>query len=353
MPDVQDTTDSTVGWRATWAEHRPTVLTLLVLLLIAFIFYGQWRRDSGEAMAAALEFTTAARAAASHQVAPDELEAQMLHILERNEAKRSGRELYLHLAIALVVAVVVIFLVELRAATRRKEEMREHRQAIAESVWKAVVRRMVPDMVVREIDNVLRARAVRKECRYTITFKPAYPNMPPDFLVLERKVVYTLANVTNVALDIPVRATISPVHATVRGRALTTGGDVAIARHLEFKVGGQGIPINQQVLDRSNPLALLHFVRLRGGAEVEVYLRSEEAVQTRDHYAVFMVAPSCGLTLRIDDSPLHGKIAIDDVQLNSTSRDESFQLGDDNVRNYRGALLPGQGFFMRWSPRKA
>jgi hypothetical protein len=277
----------------------------------------------------------------------------VLITLQDIEGHDFTRDVLLHLSIAFVVAVVVMLAVEMQSTRRRTREMKAHRTAIAESVWQAVVGRMVPETVVREIDAILKVDFIRERCRFTVTFQKPYEGMDPGFIVVRREVVYTLVNVTGSSIQAPIRSQISPVHAHIEGQI--DGERRRVARHLRLKVGQLTIPLSLErgtltKDEHGDPLVMSYDLRMDVGARVEIYICSEEALQRRDQCGYFQLTPIDGLTFTINDSAVKDLVEVQEVRLAHPNW-RAFKPSEDGVYSYEGALLPGQGVVFRWKDR--
>jgi len=333
------------------SELRATLVTLVILLLVAVSFYALYYIQS---LRSASDITSDLMAAAQqvpHKGDEKALRAALNEVLVSETEHHFWQEFALHLAVSLLVAFTVIVSVEIYASQRKKQESREHEKNLAISVWKAIFERFIPEGVVRELEGIVKTEAIKEDCRYVLTFLRPYLNMAEDRIVLRREARFKVRNIKNKTIDYPLRASITDEQedCLVQDR---DGKEVIVPRHLSAVVNNVVLPLESIVTvnERNQKRNLEYIVSIdRDQAPIDVYLASEEMVPLQGLNAYLQLTPIHDLTVEVRNN-CEELIEILGVQFNHPNV-AGVKKSPEWVYEYKGGILPGQGFQVSWKAR--
>jgi hypothetical protein len=336
--------------RDLWERHAPTFISLVILILLATIFYFWSMWSALHLSRSARMLADTARKVAAQRGDEDTLQRELLIQLSDIQRRDDFSEALLHISISFVVAIIIIVTVELYSASRTRREILEYRDSIAHEVWTALSGRLVPSEIVDEIRGILKADVVKEDARYVLTFM-RHDGMPSDTIVLQRKLTYILRNVTGRRVIHTIRSTIHSVRPDVQCQEKSSGAKMTLPRHREFKIDGR-------VVDLVEGLTLFRNARnqlrdLRFGIELgrkhdsaEIFFLTEEPVPISGDNTYMQTVPVTGLTVSIENK-IDDLIKVREVDLAHPNYQE-FVAGPDGVFRYPGGILPGQSFTIAW-----
>jgi len=261
-------------------------------------------------------------------------------------------EICLHVSIAFMVAFILTLLVEYNAKLISDREARRQQSKIASNVYSAVMDRLVPPVVARELESILKKPVVKELCIYTLSFLRPYAGLGPSYFVLRREVTFHLKNLLTHALDYPLDSYIEKEFIESK---LVSDGDrhFAVPRHIKLTVKGEEIKLrdglNLHVEKRY--IHLEHSVNLAAGETVEIYLSGEEVMPLNDGKSTYVqLTPITNLEVVVHNN-YEEKLSIGGIQLNHP-RWESFKPSQDGIYRFSGGILPGQGFEITWHSKE-
>jgi hypothetical protein len=337
--------------RAPWG----TIISLGFLLLAATILYLMSRSSAVQLSTAAHILATSARKVAVVKGDDGALERELVLNLSDIQRRDDWSEALLHLAMACFVAIVIILTVEMYSSSRTRREIMDYRDSIAKEVWSAMAGRLIPSGIVDEIQGILKAEAIKDDVHYTLTFL-TYPGLPDDIVVLQRKMTYTIRNMTGRHVIHTVR---SLIHNTDPEAHCTdkTGAAIKLPRHVELQVNGKLIPLGEHEKTlRRNKYSQLHDLVYdielgRRNDHADVFVWSEEPIRLSGSNPYVQTVPVTGLTVRVENR-IEDRVKVQDVKLAHPNWQE-FKPDADGVYRYTGALLPGQAFSIHWESVQA
>jgi hypothetical protein len=255
-----------------------------------------------------------------------------------------ARETCLHLSAALFIAFIVIVTVELYSRKKLRREVRRQRKLIARDVWVALFQRFVPPSVVSEVMEIVKHDVVKDKSCYSLTLT-TYEGLQDDRLVLRKDLTYSVRNIKGRPVDFPITSFIDSELTHQRG-------DVLLPRHVHLLVNGAKIPLDKILRDDANShikVSLEHIIALEVGESALVSLRAEEVKPKEGTNSYIQLTPSVGLTIVVHNE--HPDVELKQVRLNHP-RWRALKEAGPGVYSFDGALLPGQGFFLRWAKRR-
>jgi hypothetical protein len=336
--------------RQLFEEHPLYALAVLFLLAILCYIGSTW--SALHLSHAARLMADTARQVAAKRGDDEALQRELLVRLSDLQRRGDASEAMLHLSIAFVVAIVIVFTVELYSAARTRREITEYREAVAREVWTALSGRLVPPQIVDEIHGILKADAIKDDVQYVLTFL-RYEGLPPDLIVLRRNVSYTIRNVTRRKVAHPVRSLIHSVYPDMVCRD-KSGAHVTVPRHIEFKIDGQSIQLNEASKtlhkNRHGHLRDLRYdVDLgRTKSSVRVFISTEEQVPLSGSNAYIQTVPVTNLTVSVENK-IDDVIRVIEVQLAHPNYEE-FSKDENGTYRYAGGILPGRSLAVLWEP---
>jgi hypothetical protein len=333
-------------------REKATLLSLFILLLIATILYLSSTWSALHLSHAARTLAQTARDVVKQGGNDDQLQKEILLKLEQLQHRDDLSEAALHLAIAFVVAIVIIITVEIYSSRRTHREINQYRDSIAREVWSALSGRLVPPTIVDEIQGILKAQAIKENVSYTLTFM-RYEGLPSNAIVLQRKLAYTVRNLTRRRISHPIRSMIQNVRQDVTCHT-KAGVTLTLPRHVELRVDGVVVPLSEdaKTLQKNSQGQLRNLVydvdlgKTKDRAEVYIFTEEQLLIGGENHY--LQLVPVTGLTVTVENK-LEDVIKVRDVQLGHPNWSE-FVPGADGVYRYNGAVLPGQGIAISWEP---
>lgn len=253
------------------------------------------------------------------------------------------RETCLHLSAALFIALIVIVTVELYSRKKLRQEVRRQRKLIARDVWVALFQRFVPPSVVSEVMEIVKHDVVKDKSCYSLTLTTC-DGLQDDRLVLRKDLTYSVRNIKGRPVDFPITSYIDSELTHQRE-------DILLPRHVHLSVNGAEIPLDKILRDEptSNIKVLLeHTIVLEVGESALVSLRAEEVKPKEGTNSYIQLSPSVGLTIVVhNELP---DVELKQVRLNHPRWRALKEVGP-GVYSFDGALLPGQGFYVRWAKR--
>lgn len=332
-------------------EQRATAISLLILGLLAMIFYMFSRLSAEHLFSGAHRLGDTARhvvtSGGNDEVLDREILVQLLAIQRREDLS----EALLHVSIAFGVAIIIVLTVEISSSSRRRREINEYRDAIARQVWTALSGRLVPAEIVAEIQGILKADAIKESVTYVITFL-RYDGLPADTIVMQRKLTYTIRNLTGRRISHPVRSFIHSGASDIQCQS--KGVKFTVPRHIDLQVNRKAVPLNEPSKTlRRNALGQLrdlwYDIELgRENDRLEVFLCGEEQVPIRGANEFVQTVPVTGLTVTIDNK-IEDIVGVQEVRIFHPNWEE-FRKGLDGIYRYTGAILPGQSLSVSWAP---
>lgn len=276
-----------------------------------------------------------------------QLKSMLFAELIRHDKASLFKRIEEHLSIAFAVSGILILAVDIHLRRQTRKEIRQYRDEVGTDVWKAVSKRLLPDAIGVEIDEILKQGVVKADSRFTITFKAPYPGMDNQSIVLKRAVYYRLHNLTHMErFRYPIRIELVP---TVGELEVTdnNGSPVRLPGHRKFSVNNQLIEL-QTALDPNNPKILEHVVYLPRESKtyIEIYSETEEALRLSDVYSMTTLTLMTDFQVAVMNE-IPGTIRLRRIILRHPKYRE-FVPGADGVWRFYGGLLPGQGFSVLW-----
>lgn len=334
-------------------EYLETLVALAFLFLLACIFYFLSLSEPLSSLKAAERITQSIETIIDRN---EDRRAALTHLLvsevEASERRQFWKQTYLHLSIAFVVSIIIIVTVEFYAARRTKREILEYRKSVAKEVWQAILGRLIPPSITRELDGILKADVVKEDCRYVLTLKPPYKGMSEDLLVIQREILYTLKNITSEAIAYPITSFIANAHddipvEDVNGTKFMVPRHIAIRINDEVPEGGIDNVVGKD--EKGRPRNLEHVVMLSDQGRVQVYLCNEEPMEVRgtNVYTTLTLVDALTVIVKNDYSQ---KVMVNPLRLHHPNW-KDFKPGADGVYKYVGGLLPGQSFGVSWEPK--
>lgn len=252
-----------------------------------------------------------------------------------------------HISIAFVVSGILILAVDIHLRRQTKKEIRQYRDEIGSDVWKAVSKRLLPDEIGIEIDGILKQDVIKSDSRFTITFKAPYKGMDDGLIILRREMSYKLQNLTyQNRFPYTIETEIIP---SVPEILLTNddGSKLTIPCHRGFMVNNDNIDL-KSVLDPDNQKKLRHLVYLAEDPQAyfEIYSATEEAKRVCDVYTSTTLSSMKNLRIVVRNEIPH-LIKVKQILLRHPKY-KDFTRSPDDVWEFRGGLLPGQGFSVFW-----
>lgn len=253
-------------------------------------------------------------------------------------------DIALHVAIAFLVAAILGVAWEYHAKRLTHRETNRFRELVSRDVFRALLGRIVPPLIVNEINDVLHSEIARDNCKYRIIFKKPYPGMAPDYFVIRREVSYTVKNLLNYHITYVVRS----MHS---GDVDLTAPGLKGRFHLHLYVDEKDVPLEEGAnlfVDANGFTRLEERVKLGPQEEKRITLHGEEpCLVSAGRNTYLHSTPVCGIEVEVLNESAKG-LARWEVQMNHPARNEA-RL--DNMGSYRldRAFLPGQGFQVIWS----
>jgi hypothetical protein len=333
----------------TLKELRATILTLVFLLLGSAICYSLYYSQS---LRSSTDITSDLMVAASHVPHKGDEKAlrdSLNNVLISESSHHFWQEFFLHLAVSLLVAFTVIVSVEVYASARKRAEVREHEKNLAISIWKTIFERFIPEGVVRELEGIVKTDAIKESCSYTLTFSRPYSNLPQDCVILRRAVRFKIRNIRNKLIEFPLRSFITDeqedfVAYDREGRAST------VPRHIEALVNDVRLPMDEVVKanERGQKRNLEYDITIgRDQEPVDVYMSAEEMVPLRGLNAYMQLTPIHDLSVEVRNN-CEDYVRILGVQFNHPNF-AGFKKRPEGLYEYKGGVLPGQGFLVTWT----
>ena len=333
-------------------EHKTTVWLFILLVVAAFCYLlAMWLEGKHTA---GIADTVAERLAEEDElesISPTALSRILQEELDSEAHLSRLEELFVHIAIALLVAVILVLLVDASSAAEIERRVERYIGSVAESVWAAVLRRVLPEGIAREIDEVSRTRVIKRDCRYTLTFCRPYPGLGDDQIVLRRELVYELENITSGPERHPIRAVITSETPPVPVDG-GEGEEISLPRHSGYSIDGKSVALEGVLYEDQdgNHFVLKDEVAIEEGVRREVYLCTEEAMPLQGKNTYTQAIPALGLSLVIKND-LSDLISVTNVTL-SHPRGGEFTKKHDGSYRFNGGILPGQSISIFWSLAK-
>ncbi|HEV3457262.1 MAG TPA: hypothetical protein VHG32_11935 [Thermoanaerobaculia bacterium] len=253
------------------------------------------------------------------------------------------REACLHLSAALFIALIVIVTVELYSRKKLRREVRRQRKLIARDVWVALFQRFVPPSVVSEVMEIVKHDVVKDKSCYSLTLTTC-EGLQEDRLVLRKDLTYSVRNIKGRPVDFPITSYID-------SELTHQQGDILLPRHVHLFVNGAEVPLDKVLRDEPTShikVSLEHIIALEVGESALVSLRAEEVKPKEGTNSYIQLTPSVGLTIVVHNE--QPDVELKQVRLQHPRWRALKEVGP-GVYNFDGALLPGQGFFLRWAKR--
>jgi hypothetical protein len=286
------------------------------------------------------------------------LRSKLVTLATDAQRESAAHEILFHISLALAVAAVLLLLVEIRVKRLNEIETDRHRTdmsdridqyktAIADNVWNAVSGQIVPSEVVTEIRRMLGFSTIRKDCAYTIILNEA-PNIDRkqagELMLIRRRLSYTIES-----LGAGQKEPDHSINSSFDGSATLKDqvGNI-YPRFSKFMVDRTIPPAYQ---GKSNITQIRHEVKM-DNRPIPVLIETEELYPIEDYIVYIHTSPAIGLTVEVVNT-LGDRILIADVSLTSHAVNRRLEPVSpldthgccvDNRWEYRGALLPGQGF---------
>jgi hypothetical protein len=339
--------------RSVLRDLAPTLITMAFLLLFGILFYNQYYEASqNTALSATASKILLLLDAAVQKGNPKtvELKPALEEVLLSEVRQSFMAELFLHMAVALIVAFSVIGSVEISGAVRRRREAKEQEKRLSLAVWSALFERFIPEKVVREIEDIARIEVIKERCYYTITFLPPYPGMPEDSLIVKREVRYSLRRTKNRDIVFPLNSTISS-EAEDYSIVDKDGSPAIVPRHVSLTVAGTEIELTDDVVkrnERGQRRNLEFKVPISGNEDaVDIDLCAEEVMPCQGYNSYLQLSPVIDFYVEVHNR-YEEKIKILEVQFNHPNF-ANFKRRRGWVFEYLGGILPGQSFHVSWA----
>ena len=280
------------------------------------------------------------------------LAAYVSYLLIDDRLHPLWRELALHLFVALVVAIVLTVVVEINARRQAKKEAQQQQALILRAVWGAILERFMPEVIVRELDGILKGQFVKEDCRYTLTIDRPSPGMADDLCILRRETSFKARNIANKDLQYLLASTIQGEQQDL---SVTIGEQACILpRHKALRIERREVELVEgQNLFRNQKGQLRDLrceVEVARGECVQIYLCGEEYFKTSDENSYVQLTPLIGFEVTIKNQ-YSERIALRKVQFNHPNWQE-FRADEEDTYRYAGGMLPGQGFVVAWRERE-
>jgi hypothetical protein len=265
------------------------------------------------------------------QIKLRELSADIMYEVEK---KSLWKNIFNHLSTAFLVSLILMLIVELYMRRKAYEET-------GRDVLEYVLKKEVPPIIFNEVrDNILNSPVIRKETRYEFKFsKNRYNDLPSNMIMIERKTIYEIHNLTSRRIIHPLRASLF-----LYPSAEVAGGTVELPRFVELRINGETVKPLETEIDRGS-IVLKHPVSLKKSGSATILLLSEELVWNCDTGVWFSVTMGENLYIHITELP--PDLLIRDVELIHPSSSE-FKSPRENFWEFKGGILPGQSFKMSW-----
>lgn len=270
------------------------------------------------------------------------------------------RDLELHAAIALGVAGLLILSVEIYTKRNLRREfgdftrsletrfsmtanaLEAYQKQIAESVWSALSKRLIPRAISSEVERIIKTTVVMEDRLYTLTIGALQSSdLPPDTFILRRELSFTVRNVSGEE-GYPYQFR-SRIVNPVEDLTITQNGEtLRLPCHRLLKVNDETIDLSNA--SGSDKRRIAYVIVLPKDGTARICTVHEEPCRFTDTQVFATSVPVNRLTLRIINN--YPNIEVVNVTLYHPTA--SFENRQQGLWIYNGGLLPGQGFAVSW-----
>lgn len=266
------------------------------------------------------------------------------------EAVSFWQRLKQHLALAILITVILVVTVEWHTRAEIRREVQAYREQVGRDVWSAISGRLVQEPISREIDRILKQDVVRDECAYTLTLM-CYDGMPEDLIVIRRELTYKLHNLTHQedyssAVRSYIQSAVGDIQCTD-----PEGNSIIAPGHRKLYVRGQQISMDK-CLSKEDKRKLEYQVELPKEYRdfVEVYMDSDEVVDLTGGNTYVFMRPTIDLEVTVRNE-IPDRVSVTTLIMHHP-RSQEFRRRPDGVWEFKGGILPGQGFAIQWQEVK-
>jgi hypothetical protein len=256
-------------------------------------------------------------------------------------------EISTHVGVAFLVAGILLVTLEFNAKRLLHREVREFLDLVAKNVYKALLERIVPPEIFAEMNDLLRAKVIRRHCEYVITFAKPTDDLPAGYFVIRRSLSFRVENLLNISTTFPVRSVYvgyvneeDPTVDVWKDRSYHTGlfinnKEIPIVKGQNLSVDGDVI-----ILDQALHLAP------KGWADV-ILLGEEPCRTAAGKNGYVQGTPVIGIRVNVVNE-FPEEIGESTVLMHHPASGKMEHFAALNRYSLDHAFLPGQSFEVRW-----
>ena len=302
-----------------WADWTLFIFVLFVWLLAALLYYMATLKPEEFKKAEKFADEAIAIAETKDLSAADKknrIQDITMARLDNEASSTFMRDLELHAAIALGVAGLLVLSVELYTKRNLRREFGEfteslntkfnatansleaYQKSIAESVWSALSRRLIPRAISSEVERIIKTAVVMEDRLYTLTIGALPSNaLPPDTFILRRELSFTVRNVSGEEAY-PYRFRSRIVNPVEDLTITDTGETLCFPRHRLLKVNDKEIDLSK-ACGGDDQRRMEYEIQLPKDGTAGIYTVHEEPCRLTDTQVFATSVPVNRLTLRI------------------------------------------------------
>jgi hypothetical protein len=338
---------------------RPIIKTAAILIGISMLLYvSAYYLMAIDIEGKATHFAESTKAVIASQPSSETIANSFYQEFIKISHQSFWHEAVIHLSIALLIAAMLLVAVELRVNKLHQFEMEDMRQNVANNIWRAVSRKVVPDKISEQVDKLFHQEFVKSDVVIIHTLEKIpgdfleknYKGKESEFILDKVSISCSLTNITKKSRNYDFASNLCSQYPSLnisKDNKITT-----YPRHCLFSFDGKEIDISKF----SNEEIAYEAKNLLPGNEYKVRHDYEQIRRIADIDFYTELRPVCCLTITVHNQ-VAARLRVEDAYITHPmlTEFERDPLREQRTSEYEfltwhfdGGLLPGHTSVVIW-----